>query len=642
MANNENDMSNIFFQTITPDTTNDTNTQESEHSGAEVMSESQITQSVSAESVQVSEPVQNSIPVQNSDPVQNSEPVQTTQAAYSAAPNNYSIPTGNPNPNNTFVPGGTVNPNNNGINPKKKPKEKSMFLPIAAVCLILVIAVSAVAFVLLSGRDKKTSLEDQPSLFEGLFNFQSPIEDYLGTENIEKEIISGKSELSGEFTLTNMPAADEYEGLNINYAFKRNADSKEMGFDIGAKYNNANVISANMYMNKDTLQFKIPSKAEDVFIIEFDKIFNKLKESLNDEDTFTESDRLVFDKYLSKENITAFLGDWAEFSNNSDMLSTYVHAIEETYPKEYKKIVDGITTEKAPADEYGNSGTVYTISEDSIELFVKCLLTVTLDNKELYSKYGSMIDNTSSTFFINPQDDDTDDESENSLENLRSNLDYISSAFAMLFNEDVTFTIWKNKNGLLTGLESSTDINIAGEILTLEAEISSCNDTNPSDNMSIRFSIIYEDEFIDINFDRLVEVGEELSVSHVLSINVSDEEYLLMTSDETLDTTDNSYNCDIALSVSDEDEPMMLGIFLSGKFEDLVKGKSYNLVFDSLSCNVDAGNIFTLEGNAKVSTKDVSISAPKGTKTTLTDMSADELDEWFNEVFSVNTDNDYE
>lgn len=636
MTNNENDMSNIFFQTITPDTSNDTTPQNAEQPMAEIMPESQITQSASAESVQTSATVQNSVPVQASDTV------QTSQAANSAAQDNYSIPAGAANSNNMFVPTGNTSPNNNGISPKKKPKEKSMFLPIAAVCLILVIAVSAVAFVLLSGRDKKTSLNDQPSLFEGLFNFQSPIDDYLGTENIEKEIISGKSEFSGEFTLTNMPTADEYEGLNINYAFKRDADSKEMGFDIGAKYNNANVLSANMYMNKDTLQFKIPSMAEDVFIIEFDKFFDKLKESWNNEDTFTESDRLVLDKYLSKENIAAFLGDWAEFSNNSDMLSTYVHAIEQTYPEDYKKIVDGITTEKAPSDEYGNSGTVYTISEDSIELFVKCLLTVTLDNKELYSKYGSLIGNTSSTFFINPNADDTDNEDEESLEKLHSDLDSISSAFAMLFNEDVTFTVWKNKNGLLTGLESSTDINIAGEIFTLEAEILSYNDTNPSDNMSIRFSIIYEDEFIDLNFDRLTEVGEELSVSHTFSINVSDEGGLMMTFDETLDTTDNSYNCDMAMSISDEDCPMMLGILLSGKFEDLVKGKSYNLVIDNLSCVVDSENIFTLEGNAKVSTKDVSISAPKGTRTTLTDMSADELDEWFNEIFSDNTGNDYE
>lgn len=589
MTNNENDMSNIFFQNVAPNTSNDAN----------------------------------------------------TQAVDSVAQNSDSMPSGASNTNNMFVPAGNEAPNNNGINPKKKPREKSMLLPIVAVCLILVIAASAVTFVLLSGRDKKTSLNDQPSLFEGLFNFQSPIEDYLGTENIEKEFISGKSELSGEFTLTNMPAADEYEGLNINYAFKRDAVSKEMGLDVGAKYNNANVLSANLYMNKDTLQFKIPSKAEDVFIVEFDKIIDKLEESLENEDTsLTESDRFILDKYLSKENIAAFLGDWAELSTHSDMLSTYVHAIEETYPEDYKKIVQGITTEKAPSDEYGNSGTVYTISEDSIELFVKRLLTVTLDNKDLYSMYGSLIDNSSSTFFITPNADDTDSEDGESHQNLRSDLESISSAFAMFFNEDITFTIWKNKNGLLTGLESSTDINIAGETLTLEVEISSYNDANPSDNMSMSFSLIYEDEFLNLNFDRTTSVGKELNISHTFSMNISNEIYLMMLFDEILDTTDNSYDCNASMSISDEDEPMMLSILLSGKFEDLVKGKSYNLVIDSLSCVIDSENVFTMEGNAKVNTNDVRISAPKGTQTMLTDMSADEFDEWFNEIFSISTDNE--
>ena len=63
-------------------------------------------------------------------------------------------------PNHNFIP------NNNGMNPGKRPKEKSLLLPILTICLILIVAASTVTFVLLSGRDKKTSLLDKTSLFE--------------------------------------------------------------------------------------------------------------------------------------------------------------------------------------------------------------------------------------------------------------------------------------------------------------------------------------------------------------------------------------------------------------------------------------------------------------------------------------------
>ena len=64
------------------------------------------------------------------------------------------------------TPNHNFSPNNNGMNPGKRPKEKSLLLPILTICLILIVAASTVTFVLLSGRDKKTSLLDKTSLFE--------------------------------------------------------------------------------------------------------------------------------------------------------------------------------------------------------------------------------------------------------------------------------------------------------------------------------------------------------------------------------------------------------------------------------------------------------------------------------------------
>lgn len=534
-------------------------------------------------------------------------------------------------PINTFTPNNNET-NNNKMKPNKKPKEKSMFLPIAAVCLILVVAVSAVTFVLLSGRDKKSSLKNQPSLFKGLFDFQSPIDEYLGTEAIQSEFMSGKAEISGEFTLTNFIDDDKYSGAGLEYAYKRNAKTKETEADIKTAYNHANGPSAVFYMNPDNLQFKIPTKSENVFNVDFDSLIKKMKELLKEEDSYlSEQDSLLLDTYLNKDSISAYLGDLTESFGKTDSISTLIYAIKETYPADYKAIIDGITSEKAEDDEYGNSGIKYTISEDSIELLVKRFLTVTLDNKELNEQYNSFYRRMIRSYSLTKKNC-SEKEAE---EKLRSEMNSISSTFAMFFNEDVTVTIWKNKNGLLTGLESSTDINLAGEIITLELQITSENDTNPSDNMTARLSLINEDESIDFYYDRTTELGDILLCKNEFYMLMDNQELFSLSFIESFDKTDNSYDMAVRFSYWDdyEEDDVWAEFSLGGKIEDLVKGSSYNLVLDSVRFDVDNENMLTAKGNIAVNTKNVSISAPTGTKKELTDMSEDELDNLFEDIF---------
>lgn len=547
------------------------------------------------------------------------------------APNDAPVSGSTNAPINTFTPNNNET-NNNKMKPNKKPKEKSMFLPIAAVCLILVVAVSAVTFVLLSGRDKKSSLKNQPSLFEGLFDFQSPIDEYLGTEAIQSEFMSGKAEISGEFTLTNFIDDDKYSGAGLEYAYKRNAKTKETEVDIKTAYNHANGPSAVFYMNPDNLQFKIPTKSENVFNVDFDSLIKKMKELLKEEDSYlSEQDSLLLDTYLNKDSISAYLGDLTESCGKTDSISILIYAIKETYPADYKAIIDGITSEKAEDDEYGNSGIKYTISEDSIELLVKRFLTVTLDNKELNKQYNSFYRRMIRSYSLTKKNC-SEKEAE---EKLRSEMNSISSTFAMFFNEDVTVTIWKNKNGLLTGLESSTDINLAGEIITLELQITSENDTNPSDNMTARLSLINEDESIDFYYDRTTELGDILLCKNEFYMLMDNQELFSLSFIESFDKTDNSYDMAVRFSYWDdyEEDDVWAEFSLGGKIEDLVKGSSYNLVLDSVRFDVDNENMLTAKGNIAVNTKNVSISAPTGTKKELTDMSEDELDNLFEDIF---------
>lgn len=590
MTNKENDPSNVFFQNITPETDN----------------------------------------------------------------SNISDSTDIPNNSINFIPD-----NNNGMKPNKKHKEKSMFLPIAAVCLILVIAVSAVTFVLLSGNDKKkTSLKDQPSIFEGLFNFETPISDYLGTKDIKKELLSGKTEFSGKLLLKDYYDSDEndeYIGCGVDYSLKRNAVSKEIQFDMNVKDSIQDIFSANMYMNKDKLQIQVPETGDEVYTVEYDKlteIINTYLEDYSDYGFDSASDKMsldIFNKYFNKENITLSLGDMTEYYGDSDIISTYIYAIQETYPEEYKKILNGITSADAPKDRYGNSGTVYTISEDSIELFVKCLLTVSLDNKDIYNQYTSVFHDYIKLYAVETDSDETDtaESEKEQLDKMRTQLNSISSAFAMFFNEDITLTVWTNKNGLLTGLESCTDINLAGEIVTVSFVINSNNDANPGENMDMMLSFECDGESVSLCYNRATVRGEILNVTDTFSINVDGESFIII-SDEMLNTTNNAYNYSLTMNFSDTDDEMIvteeMAISLSGSIKDLVKGKSLNLVLDSLSIELESENMFTLEGNIAINTEDVSISAPKGKQIDFTDLIRNELEDsdYFNDEYDIDDYSDDE
>ena len=115
-----------------------------------------------------------------------------------------------------------------------------------------------------------------------------------------------------------------------------------------------------------------------------------------------------------------------------------------------------------------------------------------------------------------------------------------------------------------------------------------------------------------------------------------------------LNTTNNAYNYSLTMNFSDTDDEMIvteeMAISLSGSIKDLVKGKSLNLVLDSLSIELESENMFTLEGNIAINTEDVSISAPKGKQIDFTDLIRNELEDsdYFNDEYDIDDYSDDE
>ena len=72
---------------------------------------------------------------------------------------------------------------------------------------------------------------------------------------------------------------------------------------------------------------------------------------------------------------------------------------------------------------------------------------------------------------------------------------------------------------------------------------------------------------------------------------------------------------------------------IGGAFDKLIRGNAYNLVLDDIGFIIEDETILSIKGNIGIDTASVDISAPTGTQTELTDLSEDELNELFEEVF---------
>lgn len=512
---------------------------------------------------------------------------------------------------NTIVNDSTIAVNNSSSNNSKesKPKKKLTFIPILIVCILLAVITGGIVYVLNNGKSdsKKSSLADRESLFSGLFNFSSPIDEVLGSKEITDTLYKSHGQLSASLKIDNCGNDENLSGVILDYAFNHNAKSKEISSNLNLSYRNAAIYSIQSFFNDSNIKFKIPSFAENTYVVNYDK-FNKLYlNSMTDDSDLSYSELAQLLYAISSQSSNLFAGNSPQ-TGSCDIISIYIYAIEETYPDDYKKILSGITSEQSKDDSDGNKGITYTISEESIELFIAKLLSVSFDNKELSKQIPTLY---------------TDDE----LKSIKQNLKLIGTIIPEFYSGEITFTIWKNASGLLTGFESSNEISFNDTPVSIDFAIDSYDHENPADSMTFTLSLLSGNNNYTMIYDRTKDMADSNTVTtHDITVSEDTSPILTMSVSEEFDSSNGEYSI-IANANSD------LTFSLMGTFVNISNGKSFDFVLDNFSIIDGYTNIMALSGNFSISTSKPDITEPSGSNVVISDLSDSEASAILDKIY---------
>lgn len=446
-------------------------------------------------------------------------------------------------------------------------KKKVPFVPIIVVCALLAVIAIGITYVLQNGKiDKKESLADYDSMLSSLFDFSSPMDDVLGIENLEEIINNGNYQIKGDMNVENLANTASLNGIVFDYEFLKNFKANAMALNLSASYNKAKILSLQSFLNEEALKFKIPAFSESVY----------------------------------SQDIPAGV----KF-NSPGIISTYIYAIKKHYPDDFKSILEGITANSTDADSYQNAGTSYTISEKSIELFIYKALCVTFEDKELADEIKEM-------YSLSDED----------FESIKDSIKDFDQIISALYSGDISFSIWKNHNGLITKLQSSNEININDEIFNVDFTIDSYGDENPSDNMTISLYVDYNENKYIALYDRTTNRSDVTTTNDEFTFITNSETVLNLVSNQSFDTTTNDYTLDITADFLDV-EPLTFSLY--GTFTNISKGKSFDLAIDNILINQGYNNVVNVSGNLSFTNKNEKIKAPSGSNVNIDDLSTEEL-----------------
>ena len=457
--------------------------------------------------------------------------------------------------------------------------------------------------------EKPVAITRSPSLFTNLIQCSNPVSDYLGGDKITDMILSGKSEISGSLGLLNLKNSSSLVNkTSLDFFLAHSAPSKEVSANVRLKYNDKTALNTNAYMTNQALLFNVPTKSDTIYSMEFRNM-----------------DSAIFPTKL----LNSLSGDIAELTHNTDFISAYMDTIKKTYPDKFKKITDGISQSPAEADSFSNSGVTYTISSDSVATFANCVLSISIEDEEFRKLLTPILSSYIKSNIANFISDDGIQNPDDIAHTLISNLKDITDTFASSYQDELKFTVWKNKNGQLAGLNGENKLHLNNEEITLITKIQTNNTEHNFDHVTGQISIGYNKKTFSIHFSRNLKTLEKPEISELttsIEYSINDKHALSVEQKQKFDSSSGHYQNDILLT-NEDDESLKFSVI--GSFTDIQKERSFQFELNSFYINENQQNLIALSGNISVKTGESEITKMKGHTKELTYMSDEEIQKLF-------------
>ena len=504
-------------------------------------------------------------------------------------------------------------------------KKRSKFVPVAAIIILLAVTVTGVWYVLSHGKNSNTASVNTESL-EALFDFSNPINEAMGLKEISELLTTRSAKLDASVTVSSIADVPDASGIGVRYQVLRDMNKKKASADVSLSYRKAAVLSASLYADENDICLKIPTLSSGVFTIGSSDIGEQIQKSplftesmndLEDEETM-EYLKPYFDMLDSFDIDSLF--DQTDIDNNINLLSVVINKLASVYPKDFEKIKTGISYEELETDANGNKGTKVTFSEESIELLIKDLLTLALDDKDCQEFLKSYFQSFYSSFTIRRIEGlSYDDFIDQIFSRLRIGLTSAGNAFAEYFNQDISFTIYKNTKGQLVSLTSENSIEIDGETLDINLYITSGSTENPGDSMHFRLECSSVDETLSLELVNSCNQDSEV-IKHNQSLIISfDDESFVLNHNRTYNTATGKYEGIIKISEGS------IVLKLNGTLNKAEEGRDYSFTLDCLDIISENETVFSATGEINVSKLNEEITKPSGTEYRIFEMPVDEL-----------------
>ena len=504
-------------------------------------------------------------------------------------------------------------------------KKRSKFVPVAAIIILLAVTVTGVWYVLSHGKNSNTASVNTESL-EALFDFSNPINEAMGLKEISELLTTRSAKLDASVTVSSIADVPDASGIGVRYQVLRDMNKKKASADVSLSYRKAAVLSASLYADENDICLKIPTLSSCVFTIGSSDIGEQIQKSplftesmndLEDEETM-EYLKPYFDMLDSFDIDSLF--DQTDIDNNINLLSVVINKLASVYPKDFEKIKTGISYEELETDANGNKGTKVTFSEESIELLIKDLLTLALDDKDCQEFLKSYFQSFYSSFTIRRIEGlSYDDFIDQIFSRLRIGLTSAGNAFAEYFNQDISFTIYKNTKGQLVSLTSENSIEIDGETLDINLYITSGSTENPGDSMHFRLECSSVDETLSLELVNSCNQDSEV-IKHNQSLIISfDDESFVLNHNRTYNTATGKYEGIIKISEGS------IVLKLNGTLNKAEEGRDYSFTLDCLDIISENETVFSATGEINVSKLNEEITKPSGTEYRIFEMPVDEL-----------------
>lgn len=497
--------------------------------------------------------------------------------------------------------------------PRTRKKGKGPIIALVALLIVAAIGIGAYASGIFGGKgsEKDQVAEALSSVLKGEEN--PFMEDWLGTTKLSENMMKA-SKMSGRLELVEMPVVTAMTGFpvpgGITLSFETNQDikAKASSGSMGLGLMGTNIVNGKLYMKDTVLQVAAPSLFEEVLTAD---LSGDLEAKLNNAPLF--KDQLDNDEAADAiRQMSEALKDSGEQQEKLMKLMTGQTKLSD-YPgfsKHFKTLKEKWVIEEVDektqvwnGKEDSFKGYHVTMPKDAFIEYFRNMKTYFMTDEKVQADILDMVLGQ-----VAAQEEITREEAKKELdEKLTEEIENLETNPNI---KDMVFVIHMTDDNEMVSF--ATDYTTPKAAMKLNFE--RFGGAYPDENMKLNVSVSGEES----GSMEMISTGKTEENSQVRDIVISVKEADQAAMEQKIALTVNKetglFTVKIDGTVLEEDQPNQMQMTINGKLQDIVKGKSGQMVMDEMKLMMAGEPMMTLKGELSYDTENITVSELEGEK----------------------------